>query len=157
MKTITPCLWFDTEALDAAKYYVSVFPDSSLGDIGYYDESNPHGTPWKVMIVGFTIMGQEFMGLNGGPIFSQSEAVSFMIPVETQQEIDYYYDKLSAVPESEQCGWVKDTFGVSWQIIPNRFTELMKNGDKEKISRLMKYVLSAKRLNIAEIEKAYNG
>lgn len=109
------------------------------------------------MIVGFTIMGQEFMGLNGGPIFSQSEAVSFMIPVETQQEIDYYYDKLSAVPESGQCGWVKDTFGVSWQIIPNRFTELMKNGDKEKISRLMKYVLSAKRLNIAEIEKAYNG
>jgi len=109
------------------------------------------------MIAGFTIMGQEFMGLNGGPEFPQSEAVSFMIPVKTQEEVDYYYAKLSAVPESEQCGWVKDKFRVSWQIIPDRFTELMKSDDKEKISRLMKYVLSAKRLSIAELEKAYNG
>lgn len=110
MKTITPCLWFDTEALDAAKYYVSVFPDSSLGDIGYFNESNPYGTPGSVMTVEFTIMGQEFMGLNGGPNFPHSYAVSFMIPVETQEEIDYFYEKLSVVPEEEQCGWVKDKF-----------------------------------------------
>ncbi len=109
------------------------------------------------MIVEFTIRGQQFMGLNGGPYFSQSEAVSFMIPVETQDEVDHYYAKLSAVPESEQCGWVKDKFGVSWQIVPTRFTEFMESGDKEKMSRLMKYIISAKRISIAEIESAYNG
>lgn len=108
------------------------------------------------MVVEYTLMGQRFMGLNGGSEVHHSLAVSWIIPCETQAEIDYYYEHLSAVPEAEQCGWVRDQFGISWQITPNRFIELMKGDDKEKSANLMKEMLTMKRLNIVDIERAYN-
>ena len=156
---LTTCLWFDGNALDVANYYISIFPHSTLGTISYYDEANPHipgSQAWDVMVVEYTLMGQRFMGLNGGSGVHHSLAVSWIIPCETQAEIDYYYEHLSAVPEAEQCGWVRDQFGISWQITPNRFIELMKSDDKEKSANLMKAMLTMKRLNIVDIERAYN-
>lgn len=153
---LTTCLWFDGNALDAAKHYVSTFPNATLGMTVPYDPSNEHGNPGSVMTVEFSILGQKFLGLNGGPQFPHSCAVSFVIPCETQEEMDHYYEKLSAVPEAEQCWWVCDQFGISWQIIPNRFLELMKSGEKEKSGNLMKKMMQMKRLNITDIEKAYN-
>lgn len=152
MKTITPCLWFDTQALDAANYYISIFPNSEIKNVSYYDDSNPYGTPWKVMTVDFVINGSPFIALNGWPTFQITPAISFVIPCKTQREIDHYWERLSAVPEAEQCGWVQDKFGVSWQIIPDALDNLMRN---DSSGRVMKAMLSMKKLNIAELEKAY--
>ena len=154
MSTITPCLWFDTEALDAAKYYASLFPNSEIKHIGYYDESNPYGTPGSVMIVVFSLDGNMFHGLNGGPVFKHSPAVSFVVPCQTQDEVDRYWSALSAVPEAEECGWVCDRFGISWQIIPNVLMELLA---KDTSGRVMRAMLGMKKLNIADLEAAYNG
>jgi len=129
LQKITPCLWFDTNAKEAVEYYVSVFPNSKIVDIQYYptegllDFQKPMAG--EVLVVDFELDGQKFTSLNGGPDFKFTEAVSFVIECRDQQEIDYYWDKLSKVPESEQCGWCKDQFGLSWQVIPENLNELM--------------------------------
>lgn len=154
MKPLTPCLWFDTQALDAANYYISIFPGSEIKNVSHYDESNPYGTPGKVMAVDFIIHGTPFMALNGWPDFKITPAISFVIPCKTQKEIDRYWEYLSAVPEAEQCGWVQDKFGVSWQIVPDALDNLLR---QDSSGRVMKAMLSMKKLIIADLEKAYEG
>jgi len=130
---ITPCLWFDTNAKEAVDYYISVFPNSKIIDIQFYptegllDFQEPMAG--KVLVVDFELDGQRFTSLNGGPDFVFSEAVSFVVECQDQKEIDYYWEKLSAVPEAEQCGWCKDQFGLSWQVIPANMNELMQLPD----------------------------
>ena len=128
MQKITPCLWFDSEAEDAAKFYTSVFPNSKILNIVPYISETPSNKPvGSVMTVDFELNGQRFTALNGGPFFKINEAISFQVFCKDQTEIDSYWEKLSAVPESEQCGWCKDKFGVSWQIIPENIGELVKS------------------------------
>jgi len=149
MKEITTCLWFDTQAEEAAKFYTEIFPNSRIEKITKYQTETPSNLPiGSVMTVNFEINGMKFMGLNGGPIFKQSEAVSFIIPCKDQKEIDHYFEKLSHVKESEQCGWVKDKFGVSWQIVPENMSELVKT------PQAMQAMLQMKKINISELEKA---
>ena len=124
---IYPCLWFDNEAEEAAKFYVSVFKDSKILETAPYLTQTPSNKPvGSVLTVSFELNGQKFIALNGGSFFKISEAVSFVIECQDQEEIDYYWEKLSAVPESEQCGWCKDKFGVSWQVVPENIDELTK-------------------------------
>jgi predicted 3-demethylubiquinone-9 3-methyltransferase (glyoxalase superfamily) len=143
-----------------AEYYCSVFPDSHITTTGLYDAPNEHlpgSKAWDIMIVEFTLFGtDQFATLNGGPYFTHSCAASWMIPCKDQKELDYYYDRLSAKPEAEMCGWVTDQFGVSWQLIPANFTDYMKTGESEKKSKLMKSLMEMRRLSFDEIEKAYN-
>jgi predicted 3-demethylubiquinone-9 3-methyltransferase (glyoxalase superfamily) len=153
---LTPCLWFDGRALEAANYYISTFPNSEIKHIEYYDENNPHGKTWDAMMIVFSLDGNIFRILNGGPMFQISPAISFVIPCDTEEEVNHYYAKLSHIPEAEQCGWICDQFWVSWQIVPNRFIELMNSHDEVKKWNLMKEMLSMKRLTVEGIEKAYN-
>lgn len=156
---ITPHLWFDKEAEDAAKFYTSVFKNSSIGTVSRYPKEGfevhhmPEGT---AMTVTFSLDGQEFMALNAGPVFKFNEAISFIVDCADQAEVDYYWEKLSAHPENEQCGWVKDKFGLSWQIVPKQLGELMSNPDKAKAGRVMQAMLQMKKIVIADLEKAYN-
>lgn len=157
MKAITPCLWFDTQALEAANFYVSIFRNSKLGKVSYYGEGArlPKGT---VLVVTFEINGQEFMGLNGGPIFQFSEAVSFVVNCENQDEIDFYWDKLTSDGGQEsRCGWLKDKFGVSWQIVPNAIGQMMTDPDSAKRERVMQVVMQMVKIDLATLEAAYNG
>jgi len=144
---ITPCLWFDTNAEQAVNYYVSVFPNSKIIDIQYYptegllDFQEPMAG--KVLVVDFELDGQRFTSLNGGPDFKFSEAISFVVECQDQKEIDYYWEKLSAVPEAEQCGWCKDKFGLSWQIIPENMNELMQRPNAyAKMMQMHKLVIA---------------
>ena len=160
IQKITPCLWFDNQAEEAAKFYASIFKNSKIGAISHYDEasSNVSGMPaGSVLTVEFELEGQKFVALNGGPAFKFSEAISFMVNCETQEEIDHYWNALSAVPDSEQCGWLKDKYGVSWQITPTRLDEMIRDKDSAKAQRVMKAMLEMKKLDIAELERAYNG
>jgi predicted 3-demethylubiquinone-9 3-methyltransferase (glyoxalase superfamily) len=162
MKNITPCLWFDDQGEDAANFYVSTFKNSKIKRIQRYTEvgKEHHGKePGSVMVVSFEINGQEFTALNGGPIFKISEAVSFQVMCESQDEVDYYWEKLGAGgdPNAQQCGWLKDKFGVSWQIIPTKFLELLTSGDAEKSQRAYAAMFEMKKLNLPALEKAYNG
>jgi predicted 3-demethylubiquinone-9 3-methyltransferase (glyoxalase superfamily) len=162
MKNITPCLWFDSEGEDAAKFYVSIFKNSKIKHIQRYTEvgREHHGKePGSVMVVSFEINGQEYTALNGGPIFKISEAVSFQVMCESQDEVDYYWEKLGAGgdPKSQVCGWLKDKFGVSWQIIPTKFLELLASGDAEKAQRANAAMFGMKKLDLAALERAYNG
>lgn len=132
MQKITPCLWFDTNAEEAVNYYISVFSDGKILSMSRYPESAEEGLAdfqknmaGKVLFIDFELQGQRFTALNGGPIFKFNEAVSFMISCKDQKEIDHFWEKLSAVPEAEQCGWCKDKFGLSWQIVPANMDELM--------------------------------
>lgn len=159
---LTTCLWSpDNKALEMAEFYTSIFPDSKITSTGLYDEENPHLPGSKkgdVMIVEFTLFWQDkFATLNGGPYFQHSCAASWMIPCRNQEELDYYYEKLSRKPEAEMCGWVADQFGVSWQLIPENFTEYMRNGTPEGKSKLMKATMEMKKLSWDAIETAYNG
>ncbi len=134
MKKITPCLWFDNEAEEAAKYYVSIFPESKIIETIPYIAETPSDKPvGSVMLVNFELNGQPYTALNGGPFFKLNEAVSFQVFCKDQAEIDRYWEKLSAVKESEQCGWCKDKFGVSWQIVPENIGELVKSETGMKI------------------------
>ena len=130
LQKITPSLWFDSNAKEAAEFYASVFPDSKIVSTAYYPEEGlldfQKGLGGTVLTVDFELNGQRFTAINGGPVFTFSEAISFVIACEDQEEIDYYWDKLSKVPESEQCGWCKDQFGLSWQVVPKNMEELMK-------------------------------
>ena len=161
MQKITPSLWFENNAEEAMKYYVEVFPNSKINHIDYYpDESlDEHfkGMSGKVINGVFELDGQKFICLDGGPIFKFNEAVSFTVDVKDQEELDYYWSKLSHVPESEQCGWCKDKFGMSWQIIPKQLGELMNGDDPEGVKRVTQVMMKMHKLDIAELEAAYAG
>lgn len=156
MQRITPCLWFDGKAEDAARFYTSILPNSKIVAITHYGSAGPRpkGT---VMTVLFQLNGQEFMALNGGPEFSFSPAVSFMVKCESQDEIDRYWDKLSADKSQEQCGWLKDKFGMSWQIVPAILDRLTTDSDPAKVDRVMAAIMKMKKLDIAELKRAHGG
>ena len=152
MNGVTPCLWFDTEGEDAANLYTSVFPNSKILDISRYGEAGPRpaGT---VMTVSFELDGQKFLALNGGPEFTFSEAVSFQVSCKTQDEVDAFWSKLSEGGEEGPCGWLKDKFGLSWQIVPTALPELLGDPDKEKSQRVMAAMLKMKKIDIGELEQ----
>jgi len=150
MQKITPHLWFDKEAKEAAQFYVSAFGLASHISNTTTIYNTPSG---DCDIVSFKLSGQAFMAISAGPLFKFKEAISFIVHCDTQEEIDYYWEKLSAVPESEQCGWLKDQYGVSWQIVPTAMNEMMK-GDQKKVTRVTQAFLKMKKFNIAELEKA---
>jgi predicted 3-demethylubiquinone-9 3-methyltransferase (glyoxalase superfamily) len=157
---ITPHLWFDKEAEEAANFYVSIFKDSKILNVSRYGEAGQevHGQkPGTAMTVAFELNGQQFIGLNAGPVFKFNEAVSFLIDCEDQAEVDYYWEKLSAVPESEQCGWLKDKYGLSWQVVPRQLGELMSDSDREAADRTMVAMLQMKKLDIAQLQAAHDG
>ena len=153
MQKITPCLWFDTEGEEAAKFYVSIFPNSKIGKVAYYGEAGPRpaGTP---MTVSFELAGQEFVALNGGPDFKFNEAISFQVSCETQEEVDAFWSKLSEGGEEGPCGWLKDKYGLSWQIIPTALPRLLDDPDKEKAQRVMSAMLEMKKIDIQGLERA---
>ena len=153
MNEITPCLWFDTEGEDAANLYTSVFPNSKILDIARYGSAGPRpeGT---VMTVSFELDGQKFLALNGGPDFTFSEAISFQVSCKTQDEVDAFWSKLSEGGEEGPCGWLKDKFGLSWQIVPTALPELLGDPDKEKSQRVMAAMLKMKKIDIGELERA---
>ena len=161
MKSITPCLWFSNEAEEAANFYVSVFKDGKIGKTMRHDESSAKasGQPaGSVVTVEFEIMGQKFMGLNGGPIFKFSEVVSFVIDCKDQAEIDYYWDTLIADGGAEsQCGWLKDKYGLSWQVVPTFLDGLLTDPDPVKAGRAMKAMLEMKKLDVQALQNAYDG
>jgi predicted 3-demethylubiquinone-9 3-methyltransferase (glyoxalase superfamily) len=152
MKKITPCLWLDSGAEDAANFYVSVFPNSKILQTEKYLSETPSNKPvGSVVTVTIDLDGNEFMLLNGGPYFKITEAVSFIIPCDDQKEMDYYYDKLSVDPESEVCGWLKDKYGVSWQLLPTEYEKIMSTSDEATKKRVWDKMMNMKRLNLAEL------
>jgi predicted 3-demethylubiquinone-9 3-methyltransferase (glyoxalase superfamily) len=162
MKSITPCLWFDSQAEEAVTFYTSVFKNSKIKHVSRYSEVGQelHGKPpGSVMAVAFEINGQEFTALNGGPMFKLSEAVSFQVMCESQDEVDYYWEKLSAGGDdnAQACGWLKDRFGLSWQVIPIEFLELLQGPDAKKTQRAMTAMFQMKKLDLAALKKAYDG
>jgi len=154
MSGITPCLWFDGNAEEAANFYASVLPDSHVDAVHRSPGDYPSGKAGDVLLVEFTLMGRPFTGLNGGPQFQFNEAISFQIPVDTQAGVDRFADALSAVPEAEQCGWVKDRFGVSWQIVPRQIIRLFGDPDRVRAKRAFDALMPMKRIDIAAIERA---
>ncbi|SFI04413.1 VOC family protein [Planctomicrobium piriforme] len=162
VQSITPCLWFEGQAEEAARFYASIFKDSKIGHISRYGEAGKefHGMePGSAMAVEFELNGQTFTALNGPPLFKFTEAVSFQVHCDTQAEIDHYWDKLSAGgdPQAQQCGWLKDKFGLSWQIVPTILPKLFGGSQGEKSQRAMGAMMQMKKLDIAKLEQAYNG
>jgi predicted 3-demethylubiquinone-9 3-methyltransferase (glyoxalase superfamily) len=153
MPQLTPCLWFDTEGEDAAELYTSVFPNSKIVDVARYGSAGPRdeGT---VMTVTFELDGQKFLALNGGPDFTFNEAVSFQIFCRDQAEVDHYWKKLGEGGEHGPCGWLKDRFGLSWQVVPTRLMELLGDSDREKAQRVMAAMLEMGKIEIDELERA---
>jgi predicted 3-demethylubiquinone-9 3-methyltransferase (glyoxalase superfamily) len=150
-----PCLWFDGQAEEAAKHYTSIFPNSSVDDMTHYGPNMP--PPMKegdVMTVEFTLDGQPYTGLNGGPQFPFSEAISFQIMCKDQEEADYYWNRLTEGGEESQCGWLKDKFGVSWQVIPTELMSLLSDPDPDRAQRAIQAMLQMRRIDIAEIKRA---
>jgi predicted 3-demethylubiquinone-9 3-methyltransferase (glyoxalase superfamily) len=159
---IAPCLWFDSEAEEAARFYASVFPDSTIGRISRYGSEGReiHGRPeGSVMTVDFSLNGQPFTALNGGPAFTFNEAISFQVICASQEEVDHFWDRLTAGgdPAAQQCGWLKDRFGVSWQVVPEGLDELLNGPDAEKSGRAMNALLQMKKLDIGAIRRAHDG
>jgi len=159
MPTITPFLWFDGQAEAAAAYYVSVFPNSVIRHVSRYSEvgREQHGqTSGTAMTVAFELDGQPFTALNGGPVFQFSPAISFVVNCKTQVEVDHYWEKLGAggAPEAQQCGWLADQFGLSWQIVPNRLVELLSGSDAATAGRVMEAMMRMKKIDIAALERA---
>ncbi|HWP65872.1 MAG TPA: VOC family protein [Candidatus Limnocylindria bacterium] len=154
---LAPCLWFDGQAEEAAKFYVSLLPNSRIDAVHRAPADFPGGKKGDVLTVEFTLAGRQYTGLNGGPHFKFNEAVSFQIYCDDQAEVDRLTAALSAVPEAEQCGWVKDRFGLSWQIVPRRLLELLADRDPGKAERAMQAMLSMKRIDIAAVERAAEG
>ena len=158
--SIVPCLWFDTEGEEAARFYVSVFPDSKIGRIGRYvqEGSDVHGkTAGSVVTVEFELAGQRFLALNGGPQYKFDEAVSFQIHCDTQDEIDHYWEKLTDGGKEVACGWLKDRFGLSWQVVPKVLPEMLLDPDKAKVGRVFEAFMKMTKYDIAELERAYAG
>lgn len=156
MQLITPFLWFDNNAEEAMNFYVSIFKNSKVGRVTRYGEAGP-GPAGSAMTVEFELDGQEFVGLNGGPHFKFTEAVSFTVRCETQEEIDYYWDKLSEGGQTSRCGWLKDKFGLSWQVEPRILGDLMADKDPEKAKRVMEAMLKMDKIDIEPIRRAYEG
>ncbi len=153
MQKVTPCLWFDGQAEEAAQFYTALFPDSRIGKVVRYGEAGP-GPPGSVVTVSFELFGQEFTGLNGGPMFTFSEAVSFAIHCEAQGEVDRYWDALTEGGEEQPCGWLKDRFGLSWQVVPTMLPELLSDPDPARAQRATEAMLQMKKLDIAALQKA---
>jgi predicted 3-demethylubiquinone-9 3-methyltransferase (glyoxalase superfamily) len=153
MQKITPCLWFDTEGEEAARFYTSVFPNSRIVDVAHYGSAGPR-PEGMVMTVSFELDGQAFVALNGGPDFTFNEAISLQVDCETQEEVDAFWTKLSDGGEEGPCGWLKDRYGVSWQIVPTRLTELIADPDREKSQRVMQAMLSMRKIEIDALERA---
>jgi predicted 3-demethylubiquinone-9 3-methyltransferase (glyoxalase superfamily) len=156
MQKITPFLWFNDQAEEALKFYTSIFKDSKIESISRYGDDSP-GEKGKVMTATFKIAGQEFMALNGGPVYSFTPAISLFVDCKTQQEVDDLWEKLSAGGEKGQCGWLKDKFGLSWQIVPTVLGELLGDKDAEKSGRVMQAMLKMTKLDIAGLQRAYAG
>jgi predicted 3-demethylubiquinone-9 3-methyltransferase (glyoxalase superfamily) len=155
-------LWFDSEGEEAAKFYCGIFPNSKITHVQRYGEAGQeiHGQkPGSVMVVAFQLDGQAFTALNGGPLFKFNEAVSFQIDCETQQEVDHYWEKLGAGgdPRAQQCGWLKDKFGLSWQVVPSVLLKMLADPDATKADRVMAATLQMKKLEIDKLERAYRG
>lgn len=162
MNMIRPNLWFDSEAEEAARFYTGIFKKSKLGAITQYPEAGQDVTgkpPGSVLTVEFELNGQSFIALNGGPIFKFTEAVSFEVPCGDQAELDYYWEKLSAGgdPDAQQCGWLKDRYGLSWQIVPRAWEDMLAHPDKKKRERVFAAMLQMKKLDIAALERAFEG
>jgi predicted 3-demethylubiquinone-9 3-methyltransferase (glyoxalase superfamily) len=153
---ITPCLWFDNKAEEAVNFYSSLFKDTKILEVSHYGENAPlpAGT---VLTISFLLEGQEFMALNGGPMFKFSPAVSFVISCENQEEIDHFWDKLSEGGEKQNCGWLQDKYGLSWQVVPAILPVLFKDKDKAKSQRVMDALLKMYKLDIAALMKAFDG
>ncbi len=162
MPKIIPCLWFDDQAQDAAKFYASIFEDSKVGNLTHYGKEGfdiHHQPEGKVLTAEFRLDGIDFVGMNGGPQFKFSEAVSFQVMCETQDEVDYYWKRLSegGDPNAQMCGWLKDKFGLSWQVVPSVLPKLLKDADRSRSERVMKALMQMKKLDIAELQRAYAG
>lgn len=153
---ITPMLWFDSQAEQAANFYVSVFPESRVTSVSHYTDAGPLPAG-AVLTVQFELDGHEFVALNGGPAFHFDEAISFVIGCKDQEEVDYYWEKLSEGGEEGQCGWLKDRFGLSWQVVPAGFAELMSDPDAGRRERAMRAIFGMKKLDLAAITAAAEG
>jgi len=156
MPKIVPNLWFDTQAVAAAEFYCSVFPNSRVVSTAHYTDVGP-GEPGTVMTVEFELDGQRFVGINGGPEFAFSEAVSFQVDCEDQAEVDYYWDRLLEGGEESQCGWLKDRFGLSWQVVPKGMEELFADPDPERAKRAMQAMLGMRKLDVDALRRAAEG
>jgi predicted 3-demethylubiquinone-9 3-methyltransferase (glyoxalase superfamily) len=154
MPKITPFLWFDGQAEEAANFYTSIFKNSRITGLSRYGEAMP-GQKGKVMTVAFQLEGQEFVALNGGPEFKFTEAISFYVSCQTQAEVDYFWAKLTEGGEEGPCGWLKDKYGLSWQIVPTALTEMMQDKDAEKARRVTQAMLQMKKIDIAGLKQAY--
>lgn len=162
IQRISPCLWFSDQAEEAARFYVGIFKNSRINAITHYGEAGKeaHGRPvGSVMTVSFELDGQTFMALNGGPVFTFNEAVSLMINCTSQDEIDYYWGKLSAGgdPKAQMCGWLKDRYGLCWQVVPAKFDEWYKDGNSAAAARTMNAMLKMKKLDMVALQRAYDG
>ena len=155
MPKISPFLWFDTQAEEAANFYTSIFKSSKIVKISRYGEGAPQ-PKGSVMTVAFTLDGQEFTALNGGPLFKFTEAISFIVNCKTQEEVDHYWAKLLAGGKESRCGWLKDKYGLSWQIIPTVLGEMLSDPNPQKAKRVMEAMLAMKKIDIAGLKKAYD-
>jgi len=155
MQTITPFLWFDGKAEEAMNFYASIFKNSKIGSVTRYGEEG-HGPKGKVLTATFQLNGQEFIALNGGPQFAFSPAISFLVNCETQQEVDELWEKLSEGGEKQRCGWLKDKFGLSWQIVPSALGVMLRDKDAEKSRRVMKAMLQMDKIDIEGLRQAYD-
>jgi predicted 3-demethylubiquinone-9 3-methyltransferase (glyoxalase superfamily) len=156
MQKITPFLWFNDNAEEAMNFYISVFKDSKVKKISRYGDAGP-GPKGSVMVCAFELNGQEFLALNGGPHYKLNPAVSFVIDCETQEEVDYYWDKLSEGGKEIQCGWLEDKFGLSWQVVPTILEKLIQGEDSEKSKRAMEAMMKMIKLDIEGLKRAYEG
>ena len=157
---ITPCLWYDKNAEDAANFYITVFKNSKITRVvhfGNVGQEEHGGKPGSVLAVDFELDGQKFSGLNGGPNFKFSEAISFQVPCETQEEIDYYWSTLTKGGSESECGWLKDRFGMSWQVFPRRLLDMIADSDRAKADRAMAAMMKMKKIDLATIERAFTG
>jgi predicted 3-demethylubiquinone-9 3-methyltransferase (glyoxalase superfamily) len=160
IQKITPCFWFDDQAEEAARFYTAIFNNAQIvsmtryGEAGYEVHGRPAGT---VMAVAFELEGQAFTALNGGPLFTFNEAISFQVSCETQEEVDYFWEKFSEGGDetAQQCGWLKDKYGVSWQVVPTVLVEMLQDADAEKSQRVMKAILQMKKMDIETLKQAY--
>ena len=156
MQKITPFLWFNSEAEEAMKFYTSIFKNSKAGRVARYGDAGP-GPKGAVMTAEFELEGLQFVALNGGPQFKFTEAISFVVNCKTQKEVDYFWEKLGAGGKEVECGWLKDKFGLSWQIVPTVLSEMLTDKDPKRSQRVMKAMLQMKKIDIPTLEKAYDG
>jgi predicted 3-demethylubiquinone-9 3-methyltransferase (glyoxalase superfamily) len=156
MQKITPFLWFDNNAEEAMKFYTSIFKNSKAGRVARYGDAGP-GPKGTVMTAEFELEGLQFVALNGGPHFKFTEAISFVVNCKTQKEVDYFWEKLGAGGKEVECGWLKDKFGLSWQIVPTVLSEMLTDKDPKRSQRVMKAMLQMKKIDIPTLEKAYEG